>query len=41
MHEAEEFGDCYPAAMLGALSTVWFGVIDARGGDWATACLVA
>ena len=32
---------CLPIALLGALSVIWFRIIDARGGDWATACLVA
>ena len=32
---------CLPLALLGALSVIWFSIIDARGGDWATACLVA
>ncbi|MER6412149.1 hypothetical protein [Streptomyces humidus] len=32
---------CLPLGLLGALLTIWFGIIDARGGDWATACLVA
>lgn len=30
-----------PIALMGALTAIWFGIIDARGGDWATACLAA
>jgi hypothetical protein len=32
---------CLPVALLGALLAIWFRIIDARGGDWATACLAA
>lgn len=32
---------CLPIVLMGALSTIWFAIIDARGGDWATACLAA
>lgn len=32
---------CLPLGLLGALLAIWFRIIDARGGDWATACLAA
>ncbi|MET8451577.1 hypothetical protein [Streptomyces sp. NPDC005209] len=32
---------CLPIALLGALVTIWFRIVDAGGGDWATACLAA
>jgi hypothetical protein len=32
---------CLPLVLMGALLTIWFAIIDALGGDWATACLAA